>query len=588
MARPRRCDVFSNGELIRLVCGSTCVRQEGLIRRDPSRVDERIDRPLFLFEKVVHYASVFGLVVYSCTILPEAILISLQLRPDWVESWSNEEVLQRAWKGLRNLVKEYCKEHGIECRWKRNPPAVLLEDQKFQKEMRERLSSVSLFMKLIKQTSAFHFNREDGVRGCFWSERFSGTPEKSPADSVTMNMLIDAHPVAVRMVPVLEQPHHGSGWCRLVYAIQVCGVEVTEETLADTPQLSDEVRASLGRAFRLLREGMQRVVDGDIDDGELTEEADLSDETTAEPSAVEQTEAPAAGGQASGNSETSFDEATALGAPNEETLAASPSGQVPSRSGGGQARAELRGSRNKRKTSRGAAGRQEAQRDERRKFPVPPIKLGPVDCRRYSGEMGAGVSWQHALGIGPIDEVEWAELVRLVGTTWCAWRQIKPEDQDVVFDKKRYDEWRQGQRQFRMGALDEQQLQRARQKLIEWLTECARVGRVPGLLAEEDRARWADRLLAARQTPEELADEVAELLGVSEERMAELRGALARVKLTISRIVEAGELWRVDLVRGAQELLGLREWVARRRAMLRAQAEGSSAEADARPPPDTS
>ncbi|GIW92288.1 MAG: hypothetical protein KatS3mg110_0329 [Pirellulaceae bacterium] len=95
-------------------------------------------------------------------------------------------------------------------------------------------------------------------------------------------------------------------------------------------------------------------------------------------------------------------------------------------------------------------------------------------------------------------------------------------------------------------------------------------------------------MLAARQTPEELADEVAELLGVSEERMAELRGALARVKLTISRIVEAGELWRVDLVRGAQELLGLREWVARRRAMLRAQAEGSSAEADARPPPDTS
>ncbi|GIW94586.1 MAG: hypothetical protein KatS3mg110_2627 [Pirellulaceae bacterium] len=400
MARPRRCDVFSNGELIRLVCGSTCVRQEGLIRRDPSRVDERIDRPLFLFEKVVHYASVFGLVVYSCTILPEAILISLQLRPDWVKSWSNEEVLQRAWKGLRKLVREYCKENGIECRWKRNPPAVLLEDQKFQKEMRERLSSVSLFMKLIKQTSAFHFNREDGVRGCFWSERFSGTPEKSPADSVTMNMLIDAHPVAVRMVPVLEQPHHGSGWCRLVYAIQVCGVEVTEETLADTPQLSEEVRASLGRAFRLLREGMQRVVDGDIDDGELTEEADLSDETTAEPSAVEQTEAPAAGGQVPGNSETSFDEAAASGAPTEETVAASPGGQVPSRSGGGQARAELRGSRNKRKLPvPRLAGRKPSVMDDEN-----------LRCRRSSWvrwtAAGTAVSWARAslgsmlLGLG--------------------------------------------------------------------------------------------------------------------------------------------------------------------------------------------
>ncbi|GIW93743.1 MAG: hypothetical protein KatS3mg110_1784 [Pirellulaceae bacterium] len=44
MARLRRCDVVSNGELIRMVCGSTCARQEALIRRDPSRVHEWKER----------------------------------------------------------------------------------------------------------------------------------------------------------------------------------------------------------------------------------------------------------------------------------------------------------------------------------------------------------------------------------------------------------------------------------------------------------------------------------------------------------------------------------------------------------------
>jgi hypothetical protein len=213
--------------------------------------------------------------------------------------------------------------------------------------------------------------------------------------------------------------------------------------------------------------------------------------------------------------------------------------------------------------------------------------LGPVDTRQYPEQVTEGDAWQEARGVGPITERELAELVRWVGATWCAWRLIKPEDQREKFDRKLYERWREGQLPLlRMEELDERQRQRALERLSEWFWKWYEVCGVPSLATQADRQSWIGRLMAARNNPEELAEVMAKLMEIRIARRYELRSALARVRLSISRVISAGELLQVDLVRGARELLNLRAWVARRRAMMVAEAPESGA-AQASSPGDT-
>ncbi|GIW90269.1 MAG: hypothetical protein KatS3mg109_0701 [Pirellulaceae bacterium] len=545
MGRLRRLDVIRKGKRIRLLCISICVRNKNLLGATGSGIDGVSERQQFLLQLVSRYSPLFALEVFSAVALSDALLVHLELRPDWARMWSKEELLRRAWEAFPNLVKEYCRERNIEFDPQQGPPEVLLTHRRFLKKMRKRLQSLSLFFQLIKQISALKFNREDKVRGHFWAERFEAIPVTDKQFSVLMSLLAESQPVVMHVVSALEQPHTSSGWWRLLEGMLTGGIEVDAETQSDVVRLSERVRAFFGRDVLWLRARRRRQeADTHGPEGDVQEAQDAN----LDEAAVEASQAPPASTEAHSDAEASRAEAS--------------SSQLP-------AGAERVG-----KVVQG---------------PIPMLVLGLVDSRECSPEEAEeGETWQ-ARGIGPLNEVEWAHLLGWIGATWCAWRLIKPEDQDVEFDRKRYRNWREGGSRLKMRELTEREQQAAQQRLIEWLTEWAAVCQVPGLATEEQRVQWAMRLVAARATPEELADVVGELLGLSVQRKVDLQAALARVQLSINRIVEAGELWRVDLVRGARELLGLREWVARRRAMLRGERHepaesGASSQSDSSPP----
>ncbi|GIW94098.1 MAG: hypothetical protein KatS3mg110_2139 [Pirellulaceae bacterium] len=126
MGRLRRLDVIRKGKRIRLLCISICVRNKNLLGATGSGIDGISERQQFLLQLVSRYSPLFALEVFSAVALSDALLVHLELRPDWARMWSKEELLRRAWEAFPNLVKEYCRERNIEFDPQQGPPEVLL------------------------------------------------------------------------------------------------------------------------------------------------------------------------------------------------------------------------------------------------------------------------------------------------------------------------------------------------------------------------------------------------------------------------------------------------------------------------------
>ncbi|GIW91967.1 MAG: hypothetical protein KatS3mg110_0008 [Pirellulaceae bacterium] len=202
------------------------------------------------------------------------------------------------------------------------------------------------------------------------------------------------------------------------------------------------------------------------------------------------------------------------------------------------------------------------------------LPLGPVDCRREGWPAADVDQWHGISGIGPVDPVEWVALSRWLGATWRIWRLMKPSA-DVEEERIRRPgrHWKITDELLRVKPLDENLRDRVRRNLAHWLQVWGQACQLSGLSTEEEVQQWVERLLAARENPDELAGVVALLMGYGEAELERLRGVLERVRLRVADVIRTGEAWVRNPRRTAKELLGFNDWVRRRRAVLRRQRE---------------
>lgn len=214
MARRPRSETAPEGVPGRYTCVSYCVRRENLCGRDGIRNRDVSHRKERLRTIVASYAQVFAVAVRHVDFVDNKFEMDVEYLPQLVEQWSDWEVLSRACLGFPNLVQKWCASKKI--RWKRGqgPPRRLLRDKKFIEKMRKILGSLSKFQKMVKQRSAAEFNREDGVKGCFWSGRFEATPVKSSAGATITGLFIELEEVATGLVASAEAAVDSSAWDR--------------------------------------------------------------------------------------------------------------------------------------------------------------------------------------------------------------------------------------------------------------------------------------------------------------------------------------------------------------------------------------
>ena len=153
-------------------CLSRCVRRGYLLAPGPDGAVADDRRRDWMVERLRLLTSAFAVDCVSLAVMSNHFHVLLRTLPEVVDHWSDAEVAYR-WLLVRPPATVR-KRLGIPADAPPQPEEVLrLLANPFEiARRRERLSSLSWFMKELKEPIARRANKEDDVKGAFWESRF--------------------------------------------------------------------------------------------------------------------------------------------------------------------------------------------------------------------------------------------------------------------------------------------------------------------------------------------------------------------------------------------------------------------------------
>ena len=172
-------------------CISRCVRRAFLCGRDPLTDRNYDHRKKWLRLRLMKLSNIFLIDVCGYAIMDNHFHAILRTRPDRVASCSDEEIAKR-WLRL------FPGKGGMRDRF--DEPAGLALNQLIANsprlfELRKRLSSISWFMRCLKENIARQANREDRCTGRFWEGRFKSIALLDQAAVLTCAAYVDLNPI---------------------------------------------------------------------------------------------------------------------------------------------------------------------------------------------------------------------------------------------------------------------------------------------------------------------------------------------------------------------------------------------------------
>ena len=206
-----------------------CVRRAFLCGNDPITGKNFDHRKQWLEDRILDISQYFAIDVYAYAVMSNHFHIVIWADPRRADDWSNEEVARRWLQLFPPKVNGRVEPLLI-------PAAIdqINQDPSRIKELRQRLGSVSWFMRLINEPLARRSNAEDGVKGRFWESRFKSQALLDQAALLTCMAYVDLNPIRAGVCDELSQSFHTSARRRLFEL----------EKLIDT-QLSEKVSGSL-------------------------------------------------------------------------------------------------------------------------------------------------------------------------------------------------------------------------------------------------------------------------------------------------------------------------------------------------------
>lgn len=163
-------------------------------------------RKVWIEEYLRRFAANFGIDLLGFAILSNHFHLVLRTRPDVVETWSDEEVARR-WMMLCPLRR---KADASPCEPNESEIKSIAGCPIKTKEIRERLSSISWWMRLLCQRIAMRANREEEETGRFWQDRYRATVLADEASLLACAAYVDLNPIRAAMCETLEGSEHTS------------------------------------------------------------------------------------------------------------------------------------------------------------------------------------------------------------------------------------------------------------------------------------------------------------------------------------------------------------------------------------------
>src|SRR5262249_10253018 len=166
-------------------CVTRCVRRAFLLGEGPN------DRKVWIESRLQELAEIFAVSVGGFSVLDNHLHVLVRLDPQTAENWSDDEVVRR-WERLfppRDIARrplpvsdEWVQGHLLNAAW--------------VARARQRLKSLSWFMKCLKEPLARLANHQDQTRGAFFEGRFKSVAILDEEALLATCAYIDLNPVA--------------------------------------------------------------------------------------------------------------------------------------------------------------------------------------------------------------------------------------------------------------------------------------------------------------------------------------------------------------------------------------------------------
>ena len=193
-------------------CISRCVRRGWLCGNDPVSGQSYEHRKGWVESRLLKLSEVFAVNLYGYAVMSNHYHAVLEVVPRGVTELEDEEVARR-WV---SLSPKLAGEAAAKTR------EALMGNPDRLAEIRERLGSVSWFMRYINEPIARAANREDGCTGRFWEGRFKSIALLDEGAVVGCMAYVDLNPIRAKVVSRVEQAPHTSMKRRIEWGEEGC------------------------------------------------------------------------------------------------------------------------------------------------------------------------------------------------------------------------------------------------------------------------------------------------------------------------------------------------------------------------------
>ena len=204
MAIPRRdqIDTF-NGGYYHLI--SRCVRRAFLCGEDSETGRNYDYRREWIENRVMQLAEVFAIEVYAYAVMSNHYHLVVYSDPRAPQSWSDTEVAERwllAFPGKLDRP-QFKRQRELKLQ-------AIVNDKDLLARYRERLGSLSWFMRCINEPLAKRANAEDFVKGHFFESRFTSQALLDEAAALTCMAYVDLNPIRAGLSQTLDESDYTS------------------------------------------------------------------------------------------------------------------------------------------------------------------------------------------------------------------------------------------------------------------------------------------------------------------------------------------------------------------------------------------
>ena len=192
-------------------CISRCVRRAFLCGIDSYSGKSFEHRKDWVQSRLKLMSSGFAIEIMAFAVMSNHVHVVLRTRPDLTQNWTDAETARR-WL---LLFPKNSSGKGMQAADPAREIKVLQGDKGRIRNLRQRLCSISWFMRCLNEHIARRANKEDGCKGRFWEGRFKCQALLDEAAVLTCMTYVDLNPIRTGEADVPEKSLNTSIYLRI-------------------------------------------------------------------------------------------------------------------------------------------------------------------------------------------------------------------------------------------------------------------------------------------------------------------------------------------------------------------------------------